>query len=194
MWNLRNMRSWCNCPFDDCIACCHRDLNNISRSYDEFLKMQLLGQFVFLAFMGFSRPHKMLPSAHTAVTCHHPQHPPSSHSPLRLPTPSLALAPIARQCLNCWGLDPPHPLGAPLGPASHPGLPVMESQSTASLSEVAWPLPHGHQSRCSAPLPAAAAGLGRPFFPPSRMSHPADIASTSQAPLGLQSGQRSWGS
>lgn len=174
MWNLRNARSWCSCPFDDCIAWCPRDLNNISRSYDEFLKVQLLGRFVFLAFMGFSRPHKMLPSAHTH-RCHlppptaSPQHPPSSHSPLLLPTPSMAPAPIARQCLNCWGLDLPHPLGAPLGPAPHPGLPVMESQSATSLSEVAWPPPPGLQSRCSAPLSAATAGLGRPVFPPSRI-------------------------
>ena len=36
-------------------------------------------------------------------------------------------------------------------------------------SEVAWPPPPGLQSRCSAPLSAAAAGLGRPVFPPSRM-------------------------
>lgn len=108
----------------------------ISRSYDELLKMQLLGQFV-LAFTGFSRPHKMLPSAHTQLS------PATTHSILPVPIapccsphPSLALAPIARQCLNCWGLDPPHPLGAPPALPCIPGSPVMESQSTASLSEV----------------------------------------------------------
>ena len=199
MWNLRNARNWCNCPFDDCIACCPRDLNNISRSYDEFLKVQLLGHFVFLAFMGFSRPHKMLPSAHThrVVTCHHPHHHSilpvpiapccSPHPPWPLP-PSLGSVWTAGGWtrLSLWV----HPRALPRIPGSQWWSPRVPPAFWSGVAPTTWP-----PVTLLSTFVCSRSGAWKARLPSFKNeSHPADIASTSQAPLGLLSGQRSWGS
>ena len=150
---------------------------------------------LFLASTGFSRPHKVLPSAHTH-SCRLPpptaSHTASSQFPQPLAAPHTPTAPPPSlgsvwtaggwTRLTLWV----HP--CILGPSD--GVP-----EPASLPEVAWPPPSGLQVCCSVPLSAATAELRRPSLPSFKNeSHPAAIASTSQAPLGLLSGQCSWGS